>query len=72
MEKLIDALVANAAANVAVLALAIMVAILLGLLKKQGEDHRQESDKLSHALNAIADAVQALRLDMAQRAGGRK
>lgn len=74
MEKLIDALISNAAANVAVLALAIMVMILLYLLQQQRVDFKaaldkqsQSADKHALALNALADLLNNFRLDIAAR-----
>ena len=74
MEKLIDALIANAAANVAVLALGLMVMILLYLLQQQRTDFKAalekqaaSAEKHAQALNALADLLNSVRFDLAFR-----
>lgn len=74
MEKLIDALISNAAANVAVLALMIMVMILLYLLQQQRADFKaalekqaSASEKHAAALNALAELLNNFRIEIAAR-----
>jgi preprotein translocase subunit YajC len=50
MEKIIDALIANAAANVAVLVLIVVVFTFANLLQQQRKDHTATSEKLADAM----------------------
>lgn len=70
MDKLLDALISNAAANVAVLVLLLMVFIMLYLLTALRAEYAKRDDKLADALRSLADVVRQLQVDVAIR--GRK
>ena len=67
MDKLLDAIIASAAANVAVLVLLLMVFILLYLLNQTRVDYAKRDDKLAAALTALAEVVRQLQLEFASR-----
>lgn len=72
MDKILDALIANAAANIAVLVLIFVVGLLYHLFQQQRADRKEEVAKIAQALNALADTLQKLQLDFASRGGSRQ
>lgn len=67
MDKLLDAIIANAAANVAVLVLLLVVGVMIWMLQQARADALRRDDKLAAALTVLADVIQRLQIELAAR-----